>query len=192
MDLNNFGPFSFDVWGSVSDWLVVSVTAATGVLIWKTLKSQTEVLRLQQKQTEMSEVSFRSGTHPLLEAIFSGAGHPNTQPKFTTQVSFMLKNIGNYPAHDIKLIPKHLKDDLQFYNYKGEELQPTQYTQLNFVRKETLEEVLKSKPQTLNHFSFATVLEFKDKDGREYNQTFGFEGLSNRVHMVPLLLGRSK
>lgn len=35
--------FDYNIWGTVSDWLMVAVTGGTGFLIYKTLRSQKDV-----------------------------------------------------------------------------------------------------------------------------------------------------
>ncbi|MDP9076163.1 MAG: hypothetical protein M3O71_01965 [Bacteroidota bacterium] len=42
MDLFKF-PFLSDVWGTVSDWVMIAVTTITAIFLYKTLKSQKEV-----------------------------------------------------------------------------------------------------------------------------------------------------
>ncbi len=43
--INSFISFPAEVWGTVSDWVMIVVTGGTGFLIWQTLKSQREVIR---------------------------------------------------------------------------------------------------------------------------------------------------
>jgi len=49
MDINNFGPFRFEVWGNVSDWAMVIVTAITGILILLTFRSQQKLQKLENE-----------------------------------------------------------------------------------------------------------------------------------------------
>lgn len=53
MDINNFDPFNSEVWGTFSDWAMVSVTGLTALLLLKTLRSQIKVQELQQKMFEI-------------------------------------------------------------------------------------------------------------------------------------------
>lgn len=54
MDINNFGPFNSEVWGNVSDYVMVIVTAVTGLLIFFTFRSQQELQRLQDEIFRLS------------------------------------------------------------------------------------------------------------------------------------------
>lgn len=51
MDINNFGPFHFEVWGAVSDWIMVIVTTLTAIFLYYSLKSQRAVQKMQQSIT---------------------------------------------------------------------------------------------------------------------------------------------
>jgi hypothetical protein len=53
MSVNNFGPFQAEIWGTVSDWLIVIVTGATGILLLLTFRSQLKVQYAQQKITDI-------------------------------------------------------------------------------------------------------------------------------------------
>jgi hypothetical protein len=67
MNINNFGPFLSDVWGTVSDWAMVAVTGTTLYYINKTFKSQYEVQKLQQQSTNIENEKFRIGVLPFFE-----------------------------------------------------------------------------------------------------------------------------
>lgn len=47
-ELNNFSPFQSEVWGNVSDWLILFATAVTGLLIWRTLNSQLKIQEFEK------------------------------------------------------------------------------------------------------------------------------------------------
>jgi hypothetical protein len=51
-DINNFGPFQSDVWGSFSDWVMLIVTFFTLLYLIKTFKAQHNSLGIQQKTLE--------------------------------------------------------------------------------------------------------------------------------------------
>lgn len=52
MDINNFGPFNSNVWGTFSDWTLVTVTFFTLLYLVKTFKAQSASLGIQQKTLE--------------------------------------------------------------------------------------------------------------------------------------------
>jgi len=58
MDINNFGPVNAEVWGTVSDWVMVGVTGLTAFFLWKTLKSQLKVQEAQLKITQIENQRF--------------------------------------------------------------------------------------------------------------------------------------
>jgi len=69
MNINNFGPFSSDVWGTVSDWAMVIVTGSTLFYIIRTFKSQYEVQKLQQQSTNIENEKFRIHITPVFELL---------------------------------------------------------------------------------------------------------------------------
>lgn len=50
MDINNFGPFQSDVWGTVSDWVVIIVTLGTGIFLVLAFNEQRKTNQLTSKQ----------------------------------------------------------------------------------------------------------------------------------------------
>ncbi|MFI5159064.1 MAG: hypothetical protein ACHQF4_09375 [Sphingobacteriales bacterium] len=54
-DINHFGPFASDVWGSVSEWAMVLVTIATAFLLLRTLRVQRLTLEDQLKVTKTQQ-----------------------------------------------------------------------------------------------------------------------------------------
>lgn len=48
-DLNDY-PHDATVWGTVSDWAMVVVTATTAIVIWRTLRSQTKVEEVEVRR----------------------------------------------------------------------------------------------------------------------------------------------
>ncbi|WDF79531.1 hypothetical protein PQ469_05880 [Mucilaginibacter sp. KACC 22773] len=50
MAINNFGPFQSDVWGTVSDWITILVYLITAYFIYKTLRSQLAIQRIESNR----------------------------------------------------------------------------------------------------------------------------------------------
>src|SRR5690606_16627588 len=71
---NNFSP---EVWGTVSDWVMICVTILTAYFLYKTLKSQKEVQQTQNELFKIESIRFKESIKPVL----------------------------NYSAHTDKLIP---------------------------------------------------------------------------------------
>jgi len=59
-------PFYAEVWGTVSDWMMVIVTLVTAIFLYLTLKSQNIVQIMQQKQFEMELFKHRQSIKPYL------------------------------------------------------------------------------------------------------------------------------
>jgi Ca2+/Na+ antiporter len=59
--------FDPEIWGTVSDWLMVAVTTLTAYYLYKTLKSQKEVQTTQNKLFEIETVRFRESIKPVLK-----------------------------------------------------------------------------------------------------------------------------
>lgn len=64
MDINNFGPFDSDVWGTVSDWFVAIVTAVSIYFLRRTLNSQNETQKLQSSVTNLEFQRYRQSIMP--------------------------------------------------------------------------------------------------------------------------------
>ncbi|SFH51528.1 hypothetical protein [Pedobacter insulae] len=53
MEINNFGPFDSDIWGTVADWVIACVTLGTGIFLVLTFKEQQKTnlfTRVQMKR----------------------------------------------------------------------------------------------------------------------------------------------
>ncbi|SHM44361.1 hypothetical protein [Flavobacterium chilense] len=59
--------FDPEIWGTVSDWLMVAVTTLTAYYLYKTLKSQKEVQITQNRLFEIESVRFRESIKPDLK-----------------------------------------------------------------------------------------------------------------------------
>ena len=70
---NYFDP---NIWGTVSDWIMILVTFVTAILLLLTLKSQKEVQQTQNELFRIESIRFRESIKPKL--VFSVHQH---QPK---------------------------------------------------------------------------------------------------------------
>ncbi|MBU7569984.1 MAG: hypothetical protein KAF41_04970 [Flavobacterium sp.] len=50
MDINNFGPFNSDVWGTVSDWTMVIMTGLTAYFLIKTFREQKRATDIEHER----------------------------------------------------------------------------------------------------------------------------------------------
>ena len=65
MDIFKF-PFLSDIWGTVSDWVMIGVTSLTAFFLYKTLKSQKEVQQAQNKILQIEQLRVREDFRPVL------------------------------------------------------------------------------------------------------------------------------
>lgn len=64
-------PFLSEVWGTVSDWVLVILTALTALAIWRTLESQRIV---QKDQAEITRIQFANRKRLIVPRILWGIG----------------------------------------------------------------------------------------------------------------------
>lgn len=65
MEIINFVAFNADVWGTVSDWIIVIVTSSTAIYLVKTFKSQKTIEDLQQELNKYESIRITSEMQPL-------------------------------------------------------------------------------------------------------------------------------
>lgn len=66
LSLNSFGPFQSDVWGTVSDWVMILVTIVTAYFLYKTLQSQKDVQGTQNKLLQIEQIRLKTDVKPFL------------------------------------------------------------------------------------------------------------------------------
>lgn len=72
--------FEPEIWGTVSDWVMIIVTFATALLLLLTLKSQKEVQRTQNELFRIESIRFRESIKPKLKFSVH-ANQPKTDTK---------------------------------------------------------------------------------------------------------------
>jgi hypothetical protein len=105
--------FTADIWGTVSDWVMISVTAITAFFLFKTLKSQKEVQQTQNEMFRIESIRFKESIKPVLKyaatiTLNSGVEGKN---KLTVEVT----NETNTVALNIALIPARDKHTSQIH-----------------------------------------------------------------------------
>jgi hypothetical protein len=63
----NIFPFPADIWGTVSDWVMIAVTAITAYFLWRTLKSQKEVQQTQNRLLKIEQLRVKEAFKPNLK-----------------------------------------------------------------------------------------------------------------------------
>lgn len=93
MNINHFGPLSPEVWGSVSDWLNITVTAITLYFIYRTFRSQVEVQQMQLKVTNIENERFRKECLPVFQAeiLEDQPAQPANPKELLISIGFGLK-----------------------------------------------------------------------------------------------------
>lgn len=101
MDLLKF-PFLSDVWGSVSDWAMILVTAITARYLYFSLKSQKEIQKMQKRITDIEDFRFRNAMMPKFVAKGNATKYPfNT--KDTIRADYWLELVNSNSAKNIKI-----------------------------------------------------------------------------------------
>lgn len=59
--------FAPDIWGTVSDWVMIFVTLVTAALLLFTLNSQKDVQRVQTELYRIEDIKFRESIKPILK-----------------------------------------------------------------------------------------------------------------------------
>ena len=93
------------VWGTVSDWTSIGVNVGAALLIYKTLKSQVAVQRLQEKVTEIEHAGFVKSIEPKFDLEIR-VGSPTLDLEPGNYLTFDVKcflNLTNNPAKNVKL-----------------------------------------------------------------------------------------
>jgi len=171
MNLNNFGPFKADVWGTVSDWTYVLVAAVTGFLIWRTLRSQQRVQSLQQRLTEIESHRFRESIKPKFDLKIKSTKEITQIPDHQTlDVSFTLSAI-NHVAIDVAVDIQAVND----FDFRPDSGLPQKYDKIipgvSPILKGTANypsENHKEKGSIL--FNFDVIFEYQDSFENHYKQ----------------------
>ncbi|HZY35465.1 MAG TPA: hypothetical protein VFE53_02385 [Mucilaginibacter sp.] len=93
--------FHADVWGTVSDWVMIVVTIATAIAIFLTLKSQKEVQNTQNRLFEIEHIRLREDYKPEFRySRFYGEANakPNQFP-----ISIAAQNISDKAARNLSI-----------------------------------------------------------------------------------------
>lgn len=63
-------PLSSEIWGTVSDWGMIVVTIVSVALLWRTLKAQEDVMKLQLKATRIANEEYRRNNLPIFTVSY--------------------------------------------------------------------------------------------------------------------------
>lgn len=93
--------FNPEVWGTVSDWTMVGVTSLTAYYLYKTLKSQKNVQKTQNKLFEIEKIRFKESIKPSL--IYTQSKREFESGKYFKIVSIEISNESESSAEDIEI-----------------------------------------------------------------------------------------
>lgn len=185
-----------EVWGTVSDWVMILVTCITAYLLWKTLSSQNksikiqnETLKEQQKITKFESHQYLEKIRPEFKLTYT-ANTPDEVRSTKTRLTFSFYfYIQNYHATNILITANReitsLLEGIAF---------PIEKERLNVG--ESISIILVEFENIMNHEAkgspyFLNVefnLKFNDIDGNKYSQkiiVFDVDGKDCHVENGP-------
>jgi hypothetical protein len=174
LDVNNFGPFQSDVWGTVSEWVTALVTLATAIVIYFTFLYQSEDRKMLRRQNKALINTYIKSQKPKIDLIsidFSAKREKNFL--IIPRITFYFKSNQN----SMKLLKSEVKFIQHPEHWFVSELTPV----FDFVNPESgfniqagfKGEILYGPANVLMyekldiHFHFT----FNDSDDNEYDQT---------------------
>lgn len=95
-------PFDPNVWGTVSDWFMVSVTVITAYYLCQTLNSQKNVQKTQNKLFEIENLKFKESVKPIFNYTISKENFL-TDDQYYKIITIEIQNETNSLAKEIKI-----------------------------------------------------------------------------------------
>jgi len=175
MQLNHFF-FDVEIWGTVSDWIMLLITLVTAYFLYKTLESQKEVQKIQIDLYKIENIRFKESIKPLLNfSIKKGKTKMENRSFFLLEIKNDSEGIAlefkihfpetkNLKLHDYKIEKSHLK--------KGDEPFTVYYYILDnllFLNEITVE------------------AEYEDISGTKYKQVINYDINTIEPSVVPSL-----
>lgn len=110
--------FEAQVWGTVSDWVMIIVTFATALLLLLTLKSQKEVQRTQNELFRIESIRFKESIKPKLNFSVH-ANQPKTEDKEKRILTLEVNNETTATAFNISRVLEINTDTIQLSGTEG-------------------------------------------------------------------------
>lgn len=180
MDLTNYLPLEANVWGTVSDWMMVGVTAITAIYLVRTFKSQQIIQSLQQETLRIDSFHHRENLKPhfsLTSSIFKDISD-DVYVSVTFKFVFDLKaNIArnikiDYVADDKWKLTKPVDKELMNVNDAF-----AIYATFEAKRNELYPKIFMG--------NFKYIVYFSDTDEHDYHQTFAINCFSGDIFITP-------
>jgi hypothetical protein len=102
MDVNNWGPFQANVWGTFADYCMVAVTGYTLYYLRKTLKSQQHVQEDQNRIANIEQSRYEKETKPNFALIEPKVSHSGEGDSFSTELILFTFVLLQNTAFDIE------------------------------------------------------------------------------------------
>lgn len=171
MDVNYFGNFQADVWGTVSDWIMILVTIITAGFLYFTLRSQQISLKLQQDLISIEKFNHRVKIMPKFSLKIKIEQYSLNGDIMTLSFSFRLINNNNLAINAIFTITDEEKiiQNIDRNPYKHNKVQPNDV----FLFSNTLvKKVGISQGEPVFWIQMDMKVEFSDIEGNKYIQKF--------------------
>ncbi|RZK22190.1 MAG: hypothetical protein EOO43_09920 [Flavobacterium sp.] len=182
MDLNSFGPFRAEVWGAVSDWLILLTTAAGTLYIARTFRQQQKINESQQRlnedqmqlnnvQKELNRLALEKDKREVFAAFSFQA--PKYKPGIKEKLS-------------VKIVVKENKAlDIEVFPIKNGEYQRPIWGTIYIATPESdpFEIILENYVE--DDFDRQYLIYFTDQSGRPYTQDVGIQS-STPVILYPI------
>ena len=174
MDLNNFGPFDAQVWGTFSDWILIIVTGLTVIYLIRTFHSQQELKRIEIKRY-IESIKPNIVISILEPDILPAKGN------YVAELSIIIKNT-NGVARNAELVihSSHMSDWRFWIDVVDEEIQ--------FPIKKDLISTFLLNARVKREVSSAACtffVEFEDEIGNLYRQFIVLTLREDRTHVEP-------
>ena len=95
--------FNPNIWGTVSDWTIILITAITAYFLYKTLKSQKDVQKTQNELYNIENARFIESIKPILKFSESKEKHTIIEDYYDI-ISIEIQNISGNIAKNIDIV----------------------------------------------------------------------------------------
>jgi hypothetical protein len=114
--------FHSDVWGTVSDWVMIIVTLVTIYFVYRTLRSQLELQKVQMKLYKMEQIRLAEDLRPMFE--YSLSNSETNKEKTLIHVFIRIANIGKKTARNMLITETEASRASAFFGLEGDDKYP--------------------------------------------------------------------
>ncbi len=152
MILHNVFTFSAEVWGTVSDWVIIAVTGISLYYLRKTLQSQLEVQQMQQQLADYEKYNFLKSIRPSFTGTAKKIGDDLLNIDYICENADALETFINlYDIENFEI----------FRNYTAvTRIEPNKNLLLTLI----------NETKFPNFYMIRCMIYYKDIEGRTYGQ----------------------